>query len=229
MSSQLPSSSLPPTFQEDGEPAQFLDWMQGQMTDLLNDPQLVLKDKRPEWVKTVSNILTVISLPSPVELPWNTMHEQIKFAEVELQLIFHAARRVPSLFAGELVLVQALFYSITILCTTLDLWTDVNVPAEADYPSPPELYAKAVSTAAALLQALMDDVLPEAGPRERQIVREVMIRCLKLVNDLMIPSEEVEIPMALEICIALDVVKHLDSISKVSVCAPTGTCTFDSA
>ena len=183
MSSQPPSSAtVPPTFQENGEPAQFLDWVQGQMSELLGDPGLVLKDKRNDWVKTISSLLTVLALPSATELPWHTMHEQIKLAEVCLQLIFHAAQRVPSLFAGEETLAQALFTSITILCTTLDFWIDVDPPPEVGYLSPAELYAKASLAAAAVLQALGDEVVPEIGPKSRQLMRAVIERCTQAVN-----------------------------------------------
>ncbi|KAI0375921.1 hypothetical protein BV20DRAFT_25069 [Pilatotrama ljubarskyi] len=215
MTSQLLSSSLPPTFQEDGEPAQFLDWMQGQMTDLLDDPQLVLKDKRPEWVKTVSSLLTVLSLPSPVELPWTAMHEQIKFIEVALMLIYHAARRVPSLFAGETILAQALFCTVSILCSTLDLWIDIDVPPEDGYLSPSELYAKATSSASALLQALADEVLPDAGPSAREVIRALLSRSLELVNNLMC-SENTELPLTVEICNSPEVSQYLNSLSKRS-------------
>lgn len=182
MSSQLPPSSLPPTFQEDGEPAQFLDWMQSQMDELFGDPHLVLTPKRAEWVKTIANVLTVLSLPSPVELPWVTLHEQNKFAEVSLLLIYHASRRVPSLFAGETVLAQALFSAITNLCATLDLWIDVDVPDEIDYLNPSQLYTKATAAAAALMQSLGNEVLPQASPKAHGIVSDLLSRYLGLVN-----------------------------------------------
>ncbi|KAI0638447.1 hypothetical protein C8Q77DRAFT_433322 [Trametes polyzona] len=181
MSSQIPSS-LPPTFQEDGEPAQFLDWMQGQMAVLLGDQELVVKNKRPEWVKTVASLLTVLSLPLPSELPWSAMHEQNRFVEVALTITYHAARRVPSLFAGETVLAQALFTAITTLCTTLDVWIDEDVPPEAGYMSPAELYAKATASAGAVLQALSDEVLPTASKRAHDIVDGLLNRYLVLVN-----------------------------------------------
>ncbi|OJT05396.1 hypothetical protein TRAPUB_3837 [Trametes pubescens] len=183
MSSQLPLSSLPPTFQEDGEPAQFLDWMQSRMDELFGgDPHLVLTPKRPEWVKTIFNVLTVLSLPSPDELPWATLHEQNKFAEVSLLLIYHASRRVPSLFAGETVLAQALFSAITNLCATLDLWIDVDVPDEIDYLNPAQLYTKATAAAAALMQSLGSEVLPKASPKAHGIVNDLLTRYLQLVN-----------------------------------------------
>lgn len=234
MSSQFPTSSLPPTFQEDGEPAQFLDWMQSQMSDLLEDPHLVIKPKRPEWVKTVSNLLTVLSLPSPTELPWTAMHEQNKFVEVSLTLIYHAVQRVPSLFAGETVLAQALSSTIIALCATLDLWIDVNVPPEEGYLSPSQLYAKATETAAAHVQALLDEVLPQARPRSYGVVRDILSRYMALVNgalymplmyspmrvlmfseELVCSSEDTEYPMTIDICPVEEVVKSFASVSKV--------------
>ena len=184
MNSQPPSSasSIPPTFQENGEPAQFLDWVQEQMSQLEGDPGLVLKDKRNDWVKTISSVLPVLSLPSPAELPWHTMHEQIKLTEVCLQLTLYAAQRVPSLFAGHENLAQALFTSTTVLCTTLDLWIDVDPPPETGYLSPAELYARASATSASILQAVGDEVIPVIGPRSRQLMRAVIDRCAQVVN-----------------------------------------------
>lgn len=231
MSSQLPLSSLPPTFQEDGGPAQFLDWMQSQMDELFGDPHLVLTPKRHEWVKTISNVLTVLSLPSPVELPWATLHEQNKFAEVSLLLVYHASRRVPSLFAGETVLAQALFSAITNLCATLDLWIDVDVPDEIDYLNPSQLYTKATAAAAALMQSLGNEVLPQASPKAHGIVSDLLRRYLGLVNgasnirfklrvliipeELLWPSEDIEFPKTIELCTTEEVVKSLSAASKV--------------
>lgn len=233
MNSQPPSSSasIPPTFQENGEPAQFLDWVQEQMSQLEGDPGLVLKDKRNDWVKTISSVLPVLSLPSPAELPWHTMHEQIKLTEVCLQLTLYAARRVPSLFAGQETLAQALFTSITILCTTLDLWIDVDPPPEAGYLNPAELYARATITSAAVLQAVGDEVIPEIGPRSRQLMRAVIDRCAQVVNgawfspsinhvlirvaELLSVSEETVYPLNLSVHANPDVSDYLARMSLV--------------
>ena len=250
MNSQPPSSSasVPPTFQENGEPAQFLEWVQGQMAQLDGDPGLVLKDKRNDWVKTISSVLPVLSISSPSQLPWHTMHEQIKLTEVCLQLTLYAAQRVPSLFAGEEVLAQALFTSIVILCTTLDLWIDVDPPPEAGYLSPAELYDRATITSAAILQAVGDEVIPEIGPKSRQLMRTVIDRCAQLVNgacfttpmnylfismlELLAVSDETVYPLNLQVHVDPDVSSHLAKMSSVCSYSPsylvavqlTGTC-----
>ncbi|KAH9855080.1 hypothetical protein C2E23DRAFT_51261 [Lenzites betulinus] len=184
MSSQIPSSSfpVPPTFQQDGDPAQFLDWMQGQKDVLLNDPQLAVIQKRPEWIVTLSSLLHTLSLPSPAELPWTALHEPNRFAEMSLALVHGAAQRVPSLFSGNIVLAQVLFATVTTLCASLDLWIDVDVPEEKDYLSPFELYVKAVDCAAAIIQALGGEILPEAITTANETTKSLARRYLELVE-----------------------------------------------
>ena len=201
------------------------------MAQLEGDPGLVLKDKRNDWVTTISSVLSVLSISSPSQLPWHAMHEQIKLTEVCLQLTLYAAQRVPSLFAGEEVLAQALFTSITILCTTLDLWIDVDPPPEAGYLCPAELYARASTTSAAVLQAVGDEVIPEIGPRSRQLMRSVIDRCAQLVNgayfstpmnyvlismlELLSVSEETLYPLNLQVHVNPDVSSYLAKMSSV--------------
>ncbi|KAI0832694.1 hypothetical protein BC628DRAFT_341761 [Trametes gibbosa] len=215
MSSQIPSSSfpVPPTFQQDGDPAQFLDWMQGQKDVLLNDPELAVIQKRPEWLETLSSLLHTMSLPSPAEIPWTAMHEPNRFAEMSLSLVHGAAQRVPSLFAGDEVLAQALFATVTTLCASLDQWIDADVPEEKDYLSPVELYMKATNCAASLIQAMGGEILPKAITKADETVKNVLNRCLALVDGLL-SSEGAEFPMVIEVSTLPEVIKRLPS-SKV--------------
>ncbi|KAI0660727.1 hypothetical protein C8Q70DRAFT_972004 [Cubamyces menziesii] len=216
MSSQIPPSSLPPTFQENGEPAHFLSWMEGQLSELLSTPKPGLKNTRANWLTMAANLLHIPALAPPGVLPWNAMHEQIKFNEVGLALLYNAALRVPSLLAGDPVLAQALFSMICALCCILDLWVDADVPPEEGYLGPSELYTRAASIGAALLRGLGDEVLPEAGPQAREIVRELVNRCLSIIGELLSISEDPDMPMELEICSTPEVAARLKAASKVS-------------
>lgn len=183
MNSEPPSSApIPPTFQENGVSAQFLEWMESRAAELTKIPELLRKDIRKDWSQTVSSLLSVLFLQGPDELRWGAMHEQVKFTEVSLQIIYHAAKGVPSLFAGEETLAQALFTVITIICTTLDLWIDVDPPPQPGYLSPLELYKLASKTASTVLQALGDEVVPAVAPTSRQLMKEVVNRCRGIVN-----------------------------------------------
>ena len=235
MSSQIPPSSLPPTFQENGEPAHFLSWMEGQLSELLSTPKPGLKNTRANWLTMAANLLHIPALAPPGVLPWNAMHEQIKFNEVGLALLYNAALRVPSLLAGDPVLAQALFSMICALCCILDLWVDADVPPEEGYLGPSELYTRAASIGAALLRGLGDEVLPEAGPQAREIVRVLVNRCLSIIGgeyiaccsvecmsmtvafvELLSISEDPDMPMELEICSTPEVAARLKAASKVS-------------
>lgn len=183
IASQLPSSApVPPTFQEDGDSANFLAWMQGRVGALTDSPSLMKKENRTEWAHTVSGLISVLLLPGPDELRWEAMHEQVKFTEISLQIIYHAATNVPSLFAGENLLPQALFVVIAIICTTLDRWIDADPPPQEGYLSPKELYALASSAASAILQGLADELIPSAAPTSRQILKGIIDQCGWIIN-----------------------------------------------
>ena len=189
MSSQpLSSIPVPPTFQKDGESAHFLRWMETRVAEITN-PDLLRKDSRREWSSVVASLLPVLLIPGPDELRWEAMHEQVKLAEVSLLIIYHTSKCIPSLYAGEENLAQSLFAIIMVMGTTLDLWIDVDPPAQQGYLSPMELYEIACKAASAVLQALGDEVIPAVASKSRQLMKDLVTHCRGIVDGTLVATE----------------------------------------
>lgn len=184
MSSQPPSSSsstVPPTFQDNTSPALFLEWLQERMATL-TDPRRT--NKNLEWTQTIAALVPVlwVPLPSEAQSMWKALHEKSKLCELSLQLTDHALRHVPMLFKEALELPETLLVTLTILCTSLDLWIDVDPPSDGKYLTPSELYDRVRTVLVEVLQVLGENVDPTNNRTSWTAMREMVVLCCGLVN-----------------------------------------------
>ena len=179
MNSQPPSSApIPPTFQKNGMPAHYLEWLEANHTKIHTLYEPIREDGHNAWLQTVSGLVPFVYIHAPEKAQWKSLHELIRYCEKSLPIVYHASKRVPSLFNGHEKLGQALFVLLVLLATTLDRWIEEDPVPEEGYSSPTELYDWASAAASEVLRSLGE----EAVQSSRQLMLNVNDICFNVVN-----------------------------------------------
>lgn len=199
--SQVPDATQVPfsTFQEapgaNGTPAQFYAFLSS-LSKKMQEKNPEEMSNKQEWKQVIRALADSFlnSLPSPHELPWNAIHESIKLTEVSVTLIDQvtALPQSTALFATE-DLGKDVFVLLLKLYMTLDVWVDVSVPPEPDYPSPEELQKKVFGVCVVLLRCLgAGGIVDSEGSSiaNEKIRRSFVDGCLELCEGMFCCSDE---------------------------------------
>ena len=90
--------------------------------------------------------------------------------------------RVDELYAGPGDFAKTIFTRLLKLCTSLDVWADVDVPKEEDIPTPQELREKAFQAAVEILRRLGSGISTagRSDPQTWMELRDILVECLEV-------------------------------------------------
>lgn len=188
-----PSTPFPvPSFQDgdaDASPAAFLQFMRKLISENLTEHSAV-RPNQETWVPVVQGLSEhfLASFPLPTGLPWDTIHEKVRFTEVTLEVIERTILRVDSLFAGQGGLAKTTFIRLVNVCSILDLWAEPKTAEEGDLPSARTLRDKTFNVVVDLLRCLGSGAISSDKSSEStwETLRGILTECLGAISGLRI-------------------------------------------
>ncbi|KZT71549.1 hypothetical protein DAEQUDRAFT_111495 [Daedalea quercina L-15889] len=154
MSTQMPFPTFGKTDDTTSSSAYLLEFLQHFLQQIDNDDPEIQRDI-DMWRRATADVADNVlgNIPPPEQLPWHSMHEQLKLAEISLDIIEHSARKVDRFFSKPDDFAPTVMHSLLRIGLVSDRWTDVAVDQRENYLNPEDMRKKVSDACRAVLDA----------------------------------------------------------------------------
>jgi serine/threonine-protein kinase ATR len=169
-------------------PAQFLEFLRSLITQHLGDTSpRILSSAKAAWATIVDGLTDHFLGPFPLPdiITWESMQEKVEMTEATLEVIRRVFMRVEGIYNGSEALVRKMFARLLDLCSTLDVWVDVEILSGDQAFTPGCVKKKALGLLVFLLRGLGNNTPPPSDQQYQPLwktLREILKECVDVCH-----------------------------------------------